>query len=272
MPRFARFLWLLFTLGFKRGQVIVKVVTLAVAGLLGYAFWNTSLMMVLTNQAYSFSVGGVIATGIIVLAITFRAGEAWRESGVAELSFGDIHYESSSNSFWLEIRNQGYIDSGTVKVWLSRAFNSDESEVGKISLPILIETPTHGVIARGHSTVKIGTVTLVEKFFPSLSICGTDTGGHDKGIIFNFNGFEWADTANRIYINLSISHASRRLDAWYELQTMSSTSPHIAFAAVKHPLTKAYIRKQRAKLGIPPDSPSLELTTRADGCPLRSQE
>jgi hypothetical protein len=249
MARIARFLRLLFSFSFKRGQMIAKFAPPLIALVLGYAFWETPVRVLLFGRTYHFHAGAALVVVAVISLTLLRAGDAWRESAVAELTFGECSVES--NSFWVEIRNLGYVDSGVTKIWLTSAVNSDGAKSSKTSLPIPIETLIHGVIARGHSAVKLGTVAVIDDFYPRLSVSGTDPSGKNTGVDFTLSGVEWAGTANRIYITVSISHASRRSDMCYELQSMCTTSPHIAVRAVGKPLREQHIRQQRAKLGVP---------------------
>ena len=174
--------------------------------------------------------------------------------------FGDIIYDHESRNLWLEVKNLGIVDSGVAKIWIARAVNSDGNEGSKISLPILIETLTHGIMAKSHSTIKIGIVTLVDIFFPRLTVSGSNSNGQDSSLNFTLGGFEWAGNANRIYISVSISHASRHKTSWYELQSLASAPPHIVATFVRKPLTEKQIMRQRVEKGLLPAKQSPEPT------------
>jgi hypothetical protein len=232
--------------------------------LVGYSLKDQPIWIEVRGASLTISLGWIIPSLMMVLFIVFRAGPAWSDSGAADLAIAGVHYEPLSSSFWVEIRNGGLFDSGVIKVWIARAVNSKGSEANATSLPILIGILSHGVMTKGNNTVKFGTISLVDKFFPCLTVSSMDPSDPHRGVAFQLSGAEWADSANRIYINVSLSHESRRVDAWYELQTIGSVSPHIAISAVRGPLRENHIRRQRAKLGIAPAKQSPESTTHAD--------
>ena|ERR1700733_4960443 len=263
LSRLGRFLYIITFSSFGPGKVLMRWINggwIALSFLAGYELKNRQVSVGISESHFTVSLGLIVVILMVSFFLALRAGPAWIESGLADLRFGSVHYDSKSSSFWLEIQNHGYVDSEVVKIWVANAVNSDGSEANKLFLPILLDTFTHGVIARGHSTVKLGKISLIDNFSPCLSLSGLGPNDQHRTADFTLSGFEWADNANRIYINVSINHASRRLDGWCELQSLSSASPHMVISLVRKPLRERQITRQRAKLGIEPSLQSPKST------------